>query len=84
VCVCVLSIFKVGSYELFAPEMALNLDPPKLCLLSSCDCRSELPVPSLELILTSVFGAFVQGFSNVSTVLQRSVSTTSRSILLEE
>jgi hypothetical protein len=40
----VLSIFEIGSHELFA-WAGFEPDPPDLCLLSSWDYRSEPPVP---------------------------------------
>jgi hypothetical protein len=39
-----LSIFEIGSQELFA-QAALNPDPPDFCLLSSWDYRREPPAP---------------------------------------
>jgi hypothetical protein len=38
----VLCIFETGSLELF-PRLALNRDPPDLCLLSTWDYRCEPP-----------------------------------------
>jgi hypothetical protein len=40
----VLGFFKIGAHELFA-GLALNHDPPDLCLLSSWDYRHKPLVP---------------------------------------
>jgi hypothetical protein len=37
----VLGIFKTGSLELFAQELASNHDPPDPCFLSSWDYKCE-------------------------------------------
>jgi hypothetical protein len=43
-----MDFFEIGSCELFA-WLALNCEPPDLCLLSSEDYRHELPVSGRNL-----------------------------------
>jgi hypothetical protein len=40
----VMGIFKIG-YMSYLPKLALNHNPPDLCLLSSWDYRRDPPVP---------------------------------------
>jgi hypothetical protein len=46
-----LGIFEIGSCKLFAPGLALNCDPPDLCLLSSWDYRRDHQCPASDSIL---------------------------------
>jgi hypothetical protein len=44
----VLGVFDMGSQTIY-PGLASNSDLPDFCLLSSEDCRCELPVPDVAL-----------------------------------
>jgi hypothetical protein len=46
-----LGIFEIGSCGINCPGLALNCDPPDLCLLKSWDYRHELLVPSSNKVL---------------------------------
>jgi hypothetical protein len=48
-----LGIFKIGLTN-YLPRLALNHDPPDLCILSRQDYRLESPVPGLEIALITV------------------------------
>jgi hypothetical protein len=54
--VYVMGFFKVGSCELFA-QLALNHDPPDLCLLSSWDYRYAQSCPASDNSFFLLLGA---------------------------
>jgi hypothetical protein len=55
-----------GGLTNFLPVLDSNCDPPNLCLLSSWDCKHELPCPALGFSNTKiVFGNTLKCFLNL-------------------